>query len=91
MNLREYRDKCYKIARATGVYLKVKQHLTGKPKCGKLYRWYEINDKECLLDMSIDKGFEMYDLKDVICWVKNGNEYPMPVFTPKSKDLFSDI
>jgi hypothetical protein len=41
--------------------------------------------------MSIDKGFEMYDLKDVICWVKNGKEYPMPVFTPKSKDLFSDV
>ncbi len=91
MNLRQYRDKCYKIAKATGVYLKVKGHGTGKPKCGRLFRVYEINDNECLLDMFFDKGYEVYDLKDVICWVKNGKEYPWPVFTPKAKDLFSDV
>jgi len=91
MNLRQYRNKCYKIAKATGVYLKVKQHLTGKPVCGKMFKWVEINDNECLIDLSIGKGFEIYELKDVICWVKNGKEHPMPVYNPKQKDLFSDI
>ena len=41
--------------------------------------------------MLFANGYEMHDLKDVICWVKNGKEYPWPVFTPKAKDLFSDV
>lgn len=41
--------------------------------------------------MFFAKGYEVYDLKDVICWVKNGKEYPWPAFKPKAKDLFSDV
>lgn len=91
MNIRQYRDKCFKIAKATGVYLKVKSHGSGRPHCGRLLRWYEINDKICLLDMSFAKGCEMYELKDVICWVKNGEEHPWPSITKQQKDIFSDI
>jgi hypothetical protein len=91
MNLRQYRDKCYKIAKATGVYLQVKSHVTGKLICGRLLRSYEINDNECLIDMLFANGYEMHDLKDVICWVKNGKEYPWPVFKSKANDLFLDV
>lgn len=90
MNIRQYRDKCYKIAKVTATYLVVKRHISRKIESGRLTKWHEINDDTCLLDIFFADGGEIHDLEDIIAYEKSGIRFDWPKMQTKAKDLFSD-
>lgn len=91
MNIKEYRDKCFKIAKAPAVYLKTRSRITGMLQEGRLVAWHEINDKETLLDISFSKGREIYDITEIVSWVKDGREYDWPKRPTEQSDLFGAV
>jgi len=90
MNVRKYRDQCYKIAKTTATYLVVKGHVSRKLQSGRLSKWHEINDNECLLDIFFATGSEVHNLNDIIAYERGGQRFDWPKMKTKAKDLFDN-
>jgi hypothetical protein len=84
MSVTKYYNTCYRIAKAQGVFLICKKH-DGKIAEGRMTGWHEINETECLVDISFGTGNETHNIHSIISYRKGKEITPWPKYVRENK------
>jgi hypothetical protein len=83
---------CYDLSKPPGTYLKVLSFVTNEWVLGRLKRWYEINDKDCYVELSIKTWEEVHNIREIVSYKPyKKDEKPWPSRPESQSVLFEAV